>query len=162
MKYITCLIVVENIDKSVKFYKEVLKQTVLADFGENVSFKGGFSLHQKSHFKSLIQGREVASGSNSCELYFEHSDLITFSNRLKELDIEFIHDVVEQPWRQRVLRFYDYDKNIVEVGEGLDHTAFRLFQEGLKLEDISKITYMDIDSVKKAIVDYGGAFAKND
>jgi len=32
-----------------------------------------------------------------------------------ENDILFVHELREQPWRQKVARFYDPDKNIIEI-----------------------------------------------
>jgi hypothetical protein len=65
--------------------------------------------------------------------------------------IAFIHETREQPWRQRVARFYDPDKNIIEVGESLEYLSFRLSKEGKSLEEISKLTGMPGEFVEKSI-----------
>ena len=54
MKFICPLIVVNNMEVSRNFYEKVLSQKVQYDFGENVSFEGGFAIHLKSHFSDLI------------------------------------------------------------------------------------------------------------
>lgn len=46
-KLLCSLIVVESIEKSRKFYEEVLGQKVEFDFGENISFAGGLALQSR-------------------------------------------------------------------------------------------------------------------
>jgi hypothetical protein len=117
MKYICPLIVVKDINRSRFLYENILKQKVKADNGENVVFEGEFAIHQKKHFQSLINGYPVKIHSNNFELYFEEENLKEIEKILKEHNFEFIHSIKEQPWKQKVLRFYDYDKNIIEIGE---------------------------------------------
>jgi hypothetical protein len=117
MKYICPLIVVEDVNRSRFLYEKILKQKVKADYGENIVFEGDFALHQEAHFQSLINNYPIKKYSNNFELYFEEENLGEIEKTLKENDFEFIHQKREQPWKQKVLRFYDYDKNIVEIGE---------------------------------------------
>lgn len=142
MKFICPLITVNNITRSRKFYESVLNQKVKADFGENVTFHGDFSIHLKSHYLGLINYNQIKSGGNNFELYFEHDDIDNIVDRLKEYGATFIHPAQEQPWRQKVVRFYDPDQNIIEVGESMEHLAYRLHCEGLAIDEIATITYM--------------------
>lgn len=119
MKYICPLIAVKDIKVSRHFYETILQQKVKHDFGENIVFEGDFAIHLKSHFSKLINNKTIIQPNNSFELYFEHNAIDDLVNKLKQYKVEFIHDVREQPWRQRVVRFYDPDKNIIEVGEPL-------------------------------------------
>jgi ASC-1-like (ASCH) protein len=72
---------------------------------------------------------------------------------LQDNHVEFVHETREQPWRQKVVRFYDPDRNIIEVGESLEFLSFRLSKEGKSIEEISRITNMTrefvIDSIAK-------------
>jgi hypothetical protein len=154
MKFICSLVVVEDIERSRYLYETILGQYVKSDFGENVTFHGDFAIHQKAHFKDLINQNPISSKSNNFELYFETDELEMIANKLKEIDVEFIHEIVEQPWRQKVVRFYDYDFNIIEIGERMEHVAYRLFCEGMSISDISKITYLPEDAVKNSIKEY--------
>lgn len=154
MKFICPLIVVESLERSRFLYRDILKQKVKADYGENITFYGDFAIHLKSHFKGLIDNREIIPKSNNFELYFEDDKLEEIQIKLETNGFEFIHKIVEQPWKQRVLRFYDYDKNIVEIGERLEHVAYRLSLEGLKIDEISKITYLAADVVRESILEY--------
>ncbi|WP_100488389.1 VOC family protein [Sporolactobacillus pectinivorans] len=152
MKFACSLITVEDINFSRQFYEKLLQQKVKYDFGENVVFESGFSIHSKSHFSKLINGQEIVKGANNFELYFEYDDVDAFVKELKENKVEFIHETKEQPWGQKIVRFYDPDKNIIEVGESLEFLSFRLFEEGKSVEEISEITSMPNQFVKEAIL----------
>jgi len=52
------LIVVRDIERSKMFYTRVLGQEIEFDFGENVQFKGGFSIHLADHFEKVILQKE--------------------------------------------------------------------------------------------------------
>jgi catechol 2,3-dioxygenase-like lactoylglutathione lyase family enzyme len=151
MKYICPLLVVSDINRSRKFYEGLLNQTVKYDFGENVTFEGDFAIHLQSHYQKLIGDKEVKQGGNNFELYFEYDDVEQIVKRLKEHNVQFVHELREQPWRQKVVRFYDPDEHIIEIGESLEYLSYRLNNEGLSLEEISKITYMPIEFIKEAI-----------
>jgi hypothetical protein len=70
------------------------------------------------------------------ELYFETDELEPIYQRLKEAEVEFIHPVGEQPWGQRVMRFYDPDGHIIEIGETMEAVVWRLHEQGLSVEEI--------------------------
>jgi catechol 2,3-dioxygenase-like lactoylglutathione lyase family enzyme len=151
MKYVCPLIVVNDIIKARYFYETVLGQVIKADYGQNVQFHGDFSLHEKAHYQTLIGDHPVRTQSNSFELYFEENDLEAVQQKLLEHKVEFIHTIREQPWKQRVLRFYDYDKNIIEVGENLEYTAFRLAKEGYTIDEICTFTYLTKEQIAESI-----------
>lgn len=152
MKFICPLIVVNNMEVSRNFYEKVLGQKVQYDFGENVSFEGGFAIHLKSHFSDLINidKRDIIQKSNNSELYFEEEDLDSFLQKLKTIDfIEYVHELKGQPWGQRVIRFYDPDMHIIEVGEPMESVVKRLLSEGFSIEETSKRTLMPEEFVRQ-------------
>ena len=154
MKYMCPLIVVSDIKRSREFYENILAQTVKVDFGENVTFVGDFAIHQKKHFEALINNAEIKEKSNNFELYFEHDDLEDIVSKIKQLDLEFVHEIVEQPWKQQVVRFYDFDKNMIEIGERMEHVAYRLSKQNYSVEEICKITYLSKETAENAIKEY--------
>ena len=154
MQFVSSLVVVENIEKTRELYEGVLSQTVIADYGQNVTFEGGFALHEKEHFKTLIGNEDVQKKSNSFELYFEEENIKAIFDTIKKHGFEFVHEIIEQPWWQRVFRFYDYDKNIVEIGEPLPRVAYRLHMENMPIEEICAITYLSPKMVNEAIKKY--------
>jgi predicted enzyme related to lactoylglutathione lyase len=119
MKFICSLITVEDINKSKIFYEEIMEQKIENDYGENVVF-GGFSIHLKSHFENLIKNRKVKDNGNNFELYFDHNDLESFVKKLKDNNVKFIHEIEMQGWGQKVIRIYDPDNNIIEIGEPME------------------------------------------
>lgn len=138
MKFICPLVVVEDIARSRKFYEEVLGQRVKFDFGENVTFEGDFAIHLRSHYQQLIDGKPIQLGGNSTELYFEENKVEEFALKIKQHSVTLVHEVREQPWRQKVVRFYDPDGHIIEVGESLAYLCFRLNSEGISVAEIAK------------------------
>ena len=150
IKFVCPLITVTDMKVSRNFYENLLGQTVVTDFGENVSF-GGFAIHLRPHFKMLIDNKEVIVGGNSFELYFEYDNVEQICEKLKAENVEFIHELREQPWKQFVVRFYDPDKNIIEIGESMEHLIFRLYQQNNSVDEISVMTGMDKTFIEKAI-----------
>lgn len=155
MKYICPLIVVSNVAISRNFYEKILNQKVKYDFGENIIFEGDFSIHKLDHYRKLIGNKEVQHESNSFELYFEDDKLEELESKLKENNIEFLHEIKEQPWRQRVMRFYDPDKNIIEVGESMELVTSRLYLEGMELNEISRITMLPKEYISDHLKEKG-------
>jgi len=155
MKYVCALIVVEDINRSRALYEQVLKQKVKSDYGENIIFEAGFAIHQMNHYCLLIGNKTIVQGSNNFELYFEEDDLDSIQKAIICNKLEIIHKVQEQPWRQKAFRFYDYDKNIIEIGERLEHLVYRLYLEKEPTDDISKITGMSIGKVRRIIKECG-------
>jgi len=153
MKFVCALYVVEDIDKSRVFYEKMLDQKVLYDFGENVTFEGDFSIHKASHFADMVsvQSSNTLPKSNDAELCFETEDLVAFIDKLdkSEYEIEYLHDLREHPWGQRVIRFYDFDKHIVEVGESMDTVIKRYFDEGKTLEEVAMKTQYPVSYVEQ-------------
>lgn len=151
MKFICSLITVEDINRSREFYETLLEQKVKYDFGENITFHGDFAIHLQSHYQTLIDNRAVKTGGNNFELYFETDAIEPMVERLQAQGVLFVHELREQPWRQKVVRFYDPDKNIVELGESMEHLIYRLQGEGLPFEQIAKITNLPLNFVSELL-----------
>lgn len=154
LKFIGPLIVVEDLARSTLFYEQVLGQKVKFDFGEDVQFEGNFSIHLKPHFQNLLGGVEkypVTRKANCGELYFETDEIEAIEQRLTAADAEVIHPVREQPWGERVLRVYDPDGHILEIGESLEAAARRFHRNGQTTEWIVEKIGMPRDFVEQAI-----------
>ena len=147
MKFICALITVNDMERSRHFYEQLLEQEIKYDFGENITFHGDFAIHLRSHFQELIDNKEIKDFANNCELYFEYDDLDQIEEKMNQHGVKFVHKIREQPWKQKVMRFYDPDENIIEVGESIEHLSYRLHKGGMEINDISKITNMPDDFV---------------
>lgn len=154
MKFVCPLLVVADMQRARRFYETVLGLNVIVDFGENITFEGNFALHQQAHFQSLIDGKDIKSGGNDFELYFEYDEMDDVNARLNNNQVELVHPMREQPWRQRVVRFYDPDRHIIEIGESMEFLCYRLHREGLSSEVISQTTMMPEPFVKAGIEKY--------
>ena len=135
MKYISTLIAASDMKKSKQFYHDVLGMKVVADFGANVTLDGGLVMQTMDTWKSFIRTDKVLLPNNAGELYFEEEDLDAFLENLKQFDICYVHPLFEHRWGQRVVRFYDPDRHIIEVGEKLNTVILRFMEQGLSAEE---------------------------
>ena len=138
MKLKNPLLVVTDMDKSVEFYKNVLGLHKIMDFGANVTLTGGLCLQSKESFKEFIDNQNITFGSNSFEIYFEEDDFDSFAQKLETLDIKYVHGIKEHSWGQRVVRFYDPDMHIIEVGENMKTVCKRFLDGGMTPEQVAK------------------------
>ncbi|KXL53315.1 glyoxalase-like domain protein [Anaerotignum neopropionicum] len=140
MKFKNPLLVVSDLEKSKQFYKEVLGLRVVMDFGANVTLTGGVSLQTQETWLEFIhaQTEELYFDNKTTELYFEEENFDIFIQKLKTLpNIDFVHHVFEHRWGQRVVRLYDPDKHIIEVGEKLKSVCLRFLKNGLSKNEIA-------------------------
>ncbi|MEI6132277.1 MAG: VOC family protein [Bacillota bacterium] len=157
MKYKLPLIVVADISVSRKFYEVVLNQKVIMDFGANITFAGDFALQSKETWVKFIHKSEskILPKSNNFELYFEEERFDEFVKRLKSIEIEYVHEVVEYPWGQRVVRFYDPDMHIIEVGESMETVVKRFLNQGLSAEETAERTQHPIEFIMACSLEGG-------
>jgi catechol 2,3-dioxygenase-like lactoylglutathione lyase family enzyme len=151
MKFVCPLITVSDINRSRVFYENVLGQKVKFNFGENITFHGDFAIHLDTHFSKLIDNKSIQKGSNSFELYFEDNDIEILSDKLKAHKVEFVHPLREQTWKQLVVRFYDPDYNIIEVGEPMEKLVLRLHKMGFTFQEIQKQTGLEQSFIVKTL-----------
>ena len=52
--------------------------------------------------------------------------------------IEYVHPVMEHEWGQRVIRFYDPDYHIIEVGESMKLVCHRFLDSGMTKEQVAE------------------------
>ena len=133
MKFQNPLLVVADLETSKKFYKDLLGLEVILDFGANVTLTGGVCLQTKETWMDFIGAKEdeIIFGGNNAELYFEEDDFDAFAEKLETHDIVYVHPVMEHRWGQRVVRFYDPDRHIIEVGENMKIVTRRFLDSGM-------------------------------
>ena len=140
MKFKNPLLVVSDMEKSKKFYKDVLNLRVIMDFGANVTLTGGLCLQTKETWMGFIDAKEedIIFGGNNAEIYFEEDDFDAFAEKLKGIDdIDYVHPVIEHRWGQRVVRFYDPDRHIIEVGENIKMVCRRFLDSGMTEDEVA-------------------------
>lgn len=138
MKYTCTVIAVANIKTARKFYEDLFGLELYQDYGINISFTCGISLQQEFNWLVNLPKDKVLNNSNNIELCFEEEHFDQFLEKLKKhLDINYLDDVIEHDWGQRVIRFYDLDGHIIEVGENMKMVIKRFLDSGMSMEQIS-------------------------
>ena len=148
MKFKNPLLVVSDMDLSVRFYKEVLGLRKIMDLGANVTLTGGVCLQTKETWVEFIENDSLSFGGKTSEIYFEEDDFDGFANKLKKLDIHYVHPVKEHSWGQRVVRFYDPDRHIIEVGENMQTVCKRFLDSGMSPGQAAKRMDVPLTFVK--------------
>lgn len=138
MRYQSTLIAVTDMARSLKFYKEVLGQEVLLDYGGNVTLACGVALQDLAGWKQFLGTEDVRFKGRDGELYFEEDDMDSFLKKLEGMDISYVHPLATQPWGQRCIRFYDPDGHVIEVGENMVAVTKRFRDSGMSVEEIAK------------------------
>ena len=117
MKLKNVLIVVNDIEKSKAFYKDLFGLDVVLDNDGNMILTEGLVLQDAAIWKSFLD-KDIITKNNATELYFEESDIEGFAKKLDEYQpsVQYVNRLMEHSWGQKVIRFYDPDGNLIEVG----------------------------------------------
>lgn len=148
IKNCTPVLFVSDAKRASEFYSQVLGLTITGDFGGlNYIFKEGFALWQIMDDniipRTLGMAKITNSGATSrFELCFETPDIDSVHRELKNSGVKFLHEMNEELWGQRTVRFYDPDGHLIEVGEAMPVFLKRIFEEeNGDLEATAKRTY---------------------
>ena len=117
MKLRNILVVVEDIEKSKQFYHDLFGLDVILDNDGNMILTEGLVLQDKKIWEGFL-GKDIIPQNNSCELYFEEKNIESFVEKLEKLypSIQYVNRLMTHSWGQKVVRFYDLDGNLIEVG----------------------------------------------
>ena len=120
MKLKNVLIVVKDIEKSTQFYHDLFGLNVVLDNDGNMILTEGLVLQEEKIWKSFL-GKEIIPQNNSCELYFEEKNIEAFVEKLEKLypSVEYVNRLLTHSWGQKIVRFYDPDGNLIEVGTSM-------------------------------------------
>lgn len=154
--FIGPVLFVKDIQAARRFYEEVLELKVDLDFGVNVGYQGGLGLWQEDHAAPIIFQRPGVSPEarhEHAELAFEIAPIDKLYRRLQDAGVEFVHPLIEQPWGQRTVRFYDLDGHLVEAGEPMGAVVGRLLGEGFSAEETARKTGLPLEQVRGMATD---------
>ncbi|WP_088187793.1 VOC family protein [Desulfosporosinus sp. FKA] len=150
MEFKLALLAVKDVEKSKQFYKELFDQEVVLDLGKNVTFSGGFAIQEDFAWLTNLSSGSVIEKPNNMELYFEVDDFEEFIAKLSTYEsIEYVHLPKKYEWQQRVVRIYDPDYHMIEIGESMAVIARRYLAKGYSIEETSKIIQHPIEFVEK-------------
>lgn len=152
-KFQSACFFVADVERSKRFYTEVLGQKITTDFGANVAFEGGLAIWRTDYALNIIfkdKAKQVPVGANNAEIYFECSGIDAFFKQIEQ-QVKVIHAVEEHPWSQRSFRIYDPDGHIVEFGEPMSETVLRLHKQGLSFDEVAAKTMMPPEFIKTVL-----------
>lgn len=117
MKLKNVLIVVKDMEKSIAFYRELFGLEVILDNDGNVILTEGLVLQDAKIWSDFI-GKDILPRNHASELYFEERNIEAFVEKLDNYrePIEYVNRLMTHSWGQKVIRFYDPDGNLIEVG----------------------------------------------
>ena len=145
------MLVVSDMDKTVAFYKNVLGLQVVMDFGANKVLTGGLALQTLDTYREFIGTDDISFGGNHFEIYFEEDEFDKFADNLRNCNVQYVHPVKEHAWGQRVVRFYDPDRHIIEVGENMKTVCKRFIDSGMTPEQTAERMDVPIEYVHACI-----------
>lgn len=152
MKFTCMVISVADINAARKFYEDLFGLEVFQDYGKNIAFTCGLALQQDFGWLVSLPKEKILNKSNNAEIVFEEQDFDGFLNKLREYpDIEYLGGAVEHSWGQRVIRFYDLDGHIVEVGEDMKMVIRRFLDAGMTMEEVSLKMDASIEDITKLL-----------
>lgn len=116
MKLKNVLIVVNDIQKSKRFYKELFGLDPILDGDANVILTEGLVLQDASVWKTCLD-REIMFENQAMELYFEETDIEAFVKKVAEYEepVSYVTPLTKLGWGQKVLRICDPDGHLIEV-----------------------------------------------
>lgn len=117
MKLRNVLIVVKDIERAKKYYHDLFGLNMILDNDGNMILTEGLVLQEEKYWTKFL-GKEIIPRNNHAELYFEEKNLEEFVEKLEALypETEYVNRLMEHSWGQKVVRFYDLDGNLIEVG----------------------------------------------
>ena len=107
----------KNILLVVQFYHDLFGLELVLDNNGNMILTEGLVLQDEKIWREFL-GKEIIPQNNACELYFEEMDIEAFVQKLERLypSIVYVNRLITHSWGQKVIRFYDLDGNLIEVG----------------------------------------------
>lgn len=117
MKFKGILIVVRDCKSALKYYQDLFDFELIQDNDGNMELSDGVFLQESKYWEKFTE-KEIIPQNNCTELYFEESDIERFVQKLESLYPEtvYVNHLMTHSWGQKVVRFYDPDGNMIEVG----------------------------------------------
>lgn len=117
MKLKNILIVVKDMERSKRFYHDIFGLEVILDQGGNMILTEGLVLQEESIWKPVLE-KEIIYKNHACELYFEERDIEGLIEKLESVypEVEYVERLKTYDWGKKIVRFYDPDGTLIEVG----------------------------------------------
>lgn len=152
MKYNGTVLSVADVNLSRKFYEDLFGLEIYQDYGINIAFTCGLSLQQEFHWLTGLPKEKILKNANNMELCFEEKDFDRFLQKLSQYPgVTYLGDVVEHSWGQRVVRFYDPDGYLIEVGEEMKMVVNRFLASGMSMAEVSQKMDVSVGDLEKLL-----------
>ncbi len=117
MEYKGTLIVVKDCRRALKFYRDMFGFEFVQGNDGNMELTNRLFLQNARCWEDFTK-KQIIPKNNQSELYFEEADIEKFAQRLEKLypETEYVNRLMTHSWGQKVIRFYDPDGNLIEVG----------------------------------------------
>ncbi len=116
MKLKNILIVVDDIEKSKKFYKDLFGLEAISQNDGNAILTEGLVLQDRAIWEEYIN-LGVMQENNASLLYFEEANIEAFVQKLERLypNTKYLNRLTELSHGQKLISFYDLDGYLIEV-----------------------------------------------
>ena len=128
MKHTCIVISVADIHAARRFYEDLFGLELYQDYGRNISFTCGLALQEDFDWLVNLPKESIGKKSNNMEICFEEQDL-----------------------GQRVVRFYDPDGHMIEVGEDMKMVINRFLTSGMSMDEVSVKMGASIEDLNKLL-----------
>ena len=130
MKFCTTLIAVRDMERSLRFYRNLFGQEVTQDLGWNKTLTCGLTLQE--HFDELagFPAETMKYQPNTMELYFETETFDAWPPTWPPAASTWTMWRRYVPWLQRGVRIFDPDGHLIEVSESMYSVARAQFRQG--------------------------------
>ncbi len=119
IKFRNGIALVRDIKASRDFYTNSIGLKISKEYDNIIFFEDNFVIHSADLFYEYINkpyhGEKM--GGDNVDFYFTTSDLKGYSEKLKANHVPFIHDIHKHEWGESVIRVYDPDGHILEIGD---------------------------------------------
>lgn len=155
MKYDGVLLLVKDLERSRRFYHEILGLSVMAEWGGFIMLEGGVALGERKAQDAALSGDPAADCPAGCELYFEQSSIEAFAEKLTSLPAA---QICRPLWAgadgRKTICFYDPDGTLIQVREPLKEVVARFAASGLAPHEIAKQMKVPLNVVLEHLADY--------
>lgn len=116
MRLKNILIIVDDVEESVRFYKDLFGLQVILKQEGNVIMSEGLVLQDVNVWYDSTK-IPTTPHNNMTELYFEENDMEGFIRKLESYDfcLNYVTGLTELEGGQNLVRFYDPSGNLIEV-----------------------------------------------
>ena len=116
MRLKNILIIVNDIEESIKFYEELFGLRVITRLEGNVIMTEGLVLQDVDVWHDSTKVPAIPH-NNMMELYFEDNDIESVIKKLEsgQYVVNYVTELTELESGQKLVRFYDPSGNLIEV-----------------------------------------------